>query len=76
VSNFGDFDPADAFDTEPADPEQVAIKLQKLRVQLDSNHPRWRRPKPWDELDEDERAIAIGIVVELITWMRRQGSMR
>jgi hypothetical protein len=30
MSDFGDFEDDDAFDTEPADPEQVARKLRAL----------------------------------------------
>ncbi len=34
MSDFGDFDSDDALDTEPPDPEQVGIKLRKLRERL------------------------------------------
>ena len=30
MTDFGDFDPDDAFDREPPDPEQVAVKLAAL----------------------------------------------
>jgi len=34
MSDFGDYVDDDAFDIEPPDPEQVGIKLRKLRERL------------------------------------------
>jgi hypothetical protein len=70
VSDFGDFDNDDALDTEPADPEQVAIRFHKYWNDEDSSHPRW------DELSPVEKAIAIAIFVRLFAWLRRQGAFR
>lgn len=67
---FGDFDDDDAFDTEPPDPLQVAIKLHKYRRDMDPNLPRW------DDLDEDEKQIALALMFLLIAWLRRQGAIR
>ena len=68
MSDFGDYTEDDAFDTEPADPEQVAIKLQRLRrdVGLESDD--------WEELTDTQRAARIGVVVLLLAWLRRQGA--
>jgi hypothetical protein len=68
MSNFGDFEPDDAYDTEPADPEQVAIKLQKLRRDAGLDDVEWER------ISTSERATIIEVVAALLTWMRRQGA--
>ena len=69
MSDFGDFDPDDALDTEPADPEQVAIKLHRLRRNegLDDG-------RDWDELTIAQRILLILIVNKLLDWLRRQGA--
>ena len=69
MSDFGDFDHDDAFDNEPADPEQVAIKLHKLRVEngLESI--------PWEEFSHSRRSTMILVVAALLAWMRRQGAI-
>jgi len=69
MSDFGDFDPDDALDTEPADPEQVAAKLHRLRRDegLDDG-------RDWDELPISERILFILIVTKLLDWLRRQGA--
>lgn len=64
MSEFGDAEPADAFDIEPADPVQVARKLAELDG-IDFDH--------WTG---EERARRIGIALALIVWLRREGSMR
>lgn len=61
---IGDFEEADAFDTAPPDPEQVAIKL----VALDGGG--------WDDLPADEKARRITVIVALLAWLRRQGGIR
>jgi len=68
VSDFGDFDDDDAFDREPPDPEQVAIKLHKLRRQHE-NLP------TWELLSDDERQNAIAVIVLLLAWLKRQGAL-
>jgi len=70
VSDFGDFDNDDAFDTEPPDAEQVAIRFHKYRFELDNSHP------TWDEMTPPQKALAIAIFVRLIDWLRRQGAIR
>lgn len=64
MSDFADFDDDDAFGTEPADPEQVAIKLHRL----EGGH--------WDALTEEQRVARIAIIVLLLAWLRRQGALR
>ena len=65
--DFGDYEPDDAFDTAEADPEQVAIKLQRLRREegLDVDD--------WEELTDVQKAVRIAIIVRLLAWFRRQG---
>lgn len=65
---FGDFDDDDAFDLEPADPEQVAIKLQQLRFAHGIS------PSPWEGLSPAERAVRVLIIGLLLAWLRRQGA--
>jgi len=69
MSDFGDWDPDDAFANEPADPEQVAIFLHRLRRDegLDDG-------KDWDELNAMQQVLLILIVSKLFDWLRRQGS--
>lgn len=69
MSDFGDFDEDDAVDTAPADPEQVARKLHSVR----------RREgfevQTWEDLRPADRGALIQIVVVLLEWLRRQGSL-
>ena len=64
---FGDFDVEDAYDTEPADPEQVARKLHSYRVlieQLAGNEI-----APYDELarrDLDDINFVGEAIVEFV----------
>lgn len=67
MSDFGDWDVADALDHEPADPEQVARKLQRLR------HDANPGVATWDELTVAERVTAIAVMVLLLAWLHRQG---
>ena len=67
---FGDFDDDDAYDTAPADPEQVARKLHELR------RGEGLEAGGWDTLSELERARRILVVGALIVWGRRQGIIR
>ena len=70
MSDFGDFDEDDALDTEPADPEQVARKLHRLRM------ARGFELGEWDRLGEPERSELVAIVAALLAWLRRQGAFR
>lgn len=68
MSDFGDFDEDDAFDNEPADPEQVARKIHELRLREGFEIA------DWDRLPAVDRAVLIVIVEALLAWLRRQGS--
>jgi hypothetical protein len=65
---FGDSEPADAFDVEPADPEQVARRLLELR--------REHRPmeRDWDDIDDVDRDVWLDVLADLLDWLRRQGA--
>lgn len=68
MSNFGDYDDDDALDTAVADPEQVAIKLQSLRL-------RHRiEMVAWADLTQIEREERIEVIIALFAWLRRQGA--
>lgn len=69
MTDFGDFDADDALDHEPADPEQVARRLHRLRLE------RGRESVPWDELTPAERLLLLGIVEDVLAWLRRQGAL-
>ena len=66
---FGDFDTDDAFDLEPADAEQVARKLHRLRLR------EGLEPVDWDGLDLAEQTVRILIVAALLAWLLRQGAL-
>lgn len=68
MSSFGDFDPDDALDHEPADPEQVARKLIQLQIRHGVE------TVPWDEMSAERRALRVYVVASLLEWMRRQGA--
>ena len=70
MSDFGDFEPDDAVDTEPADPEQVARRLHRYR------RAAGMETFGWDELTIAERAARIAIIAKLLDWLRREGSLR
>lgn len=68
MRTFGDFEEADAFDTAPADPEQVARRLQRLRLAYGLTTDRW------EDLTEEERRATIPVIILLLAWLRRQGA--
>jgi hypothetical protein len=70
MSDFGDFADADAFDTAPADGEQVARRLHRYRRDAGFEI------QEWDDLEPDERAALIAVVLALLAWGRRQGIFR
>ena len=69
MSTFGDFDTDDAWDREPADAEQVARKLHRLRLR------EGLEPVDWDGLDLAEQTVRILIVAALLAWLLRQGAL-
>lgn len=65
---FGDFDPDDALDTAPADPEQVARRLHRLR------RDRSLEGVAWDDLTPAARLLLVAVIADLLAWLRRQGA--
>lgn len=66
--DFGDYELDDVYDTAPPDPEQVAIKLHRLRLavdQLAGAHNLYR----WDDLTEPEQELARAIGKSLVDWL-------
>lgn len=74
MSDFGDFDEADAFGTEPADPEQVARKFHEIERDLrllDGQEP---GPEFWEVEDVGLRDLRVAVVAIVLAWLHRQGS--
>ena len=69
MSDFGDFDDDDATDTAPADPEQVARKLQRIRAEV-----RPGDPPPGRSSIDGGRAVRVAVITRLLLWLRRQGA--
>lgn len=72
---FGDWDPDDAYDPAPPDPEQVAIRLHRLRDELGRAGGHGALPR-WEALDSEEELVAIWLTQQIIDWLRRQGAVR
>ena len=70
MSEYGDYDEDDSYDTSPADPEQVAVKLHRLR------QDNGLEPGDWEDLDLAEQTLRIIIVASLLSWLRRGGMIR
>lgn len=71
MTDFGDTEPDDAFDpTGPLDPEQVARRLQELRIENGLDVP------DWDDLTPEQRLKTIAAIIALIAWLGRQGALR
>jgi hypothetical protein len=68
MSTTFDFDIDDAYDPEPADPEQVARRLHRMRRRQGFETQRW------EDLDVDDRDALVQMIVVLLAWLRRQGS--
>lgn len=65
--SFGDWEADDSHDTEPADPEQVAVKVHELRGYLSALAG--EELAAWDALDRDEREIAVALGDRLIKFL-------
>jgi len=74
MSDFGDITPDDAYGTESPDPEQVARKLHRLAAELAILQG--RGVPRWEALSEDERQVAIALMVLVLAWLKRQGGLR
>lgn len=66
---FGDSDELDAYDgTAEADPVQVARRLHEYRQTLEDVPP-----PPWDDLTDEQRAVAVEVIRRLLAWLIRSG---
>ena len=66
---FGDWEPDDSYDREPADPEQVARILHALR------RDRGLESIDWDALGEPGRVVLVAVIAALWDRLRREGSV-
>jgi hypothetical protein len=64
MSFFGDFDPEDAYDNDPPDPEQVAMKL----VHFEGGR--------WDDYTSEDRKFRVQAIARLLETLRRQGTIQ
>jgi hypothetical protein len=65
---IGDYEPDDAYDREPPDPEQVAYKLHRLREAVDLLAG--GSLVSWDDLGTTERSTAFQQANGLVEWLR------
>lgn len=73
MSMFGDIEESDVWDTTPlVAPEQVAMRLHKLRVEVDQLVG--RNTVSWDYLDAESRQLAHAIAVVLVDWIATRES--
>jgi hypothetical protein len=69
VSDFGDYEDDDAFDREPADPEQVSFRLHRLRIEVDALAGSEDLPT-FDELEPESQALALSIGDAIVDYIR------
>lgn len=65
--SFGDWEEGDSFDTEPADPEQVAAHVHELRGYLAALSG--EELEQWESLTEAEFDVAVDLGDRLITFL-------
>jgi hypothetical protein len=68
MSDFGDWSDDDSFDTAPADPEQVARVLHRMRYE------RGLETAEFGELTLAQQTLLFAVASALLSWMRRQGA--
>ena len=68
MSDFGDFDPDDAVDREPPDPEQVTYRVHELRRDLDVLIGSLDLPR-WDDLSPAAQNMARGIGAMIVNYI-------
>lgn len=69
MPDFGDHDADDAYDpTAAPDPVQVARRHHEYRQAVDDDPP-----PPWDDLTDQQRAVAVEVVRRLLAWLVRSG---
>jgi hypothetical protein len=75
LSNFGDIEEADVYSAEgQADPASIARRLHETRQELEAL--RGRSLPDFDILSEEEREVAIKIMIIIVAWLRREGTLR
>jgi hypothetical protein len=67
-TDFGDWELDDALDQEPADPDQVAVRLHRLRVEVDALAGAAGLPM-WDDLSPDAQEFAVGIGKVIVDYL-------
>lgn len=68
MTDFGDFDPDDAWGTEPPDPEQVTYKLHRVRVAIDELVGAHDLPR-YEDLTPDAQAMAQSIGAMIVQYI-------
>lgn len=68
MSDFGDIEPDDAYDHEPADPEQVAMRLHRFRSELEELIGNGKLP-PFHTLDLAEQTRLISVATREVDWL-------
>ena len=56
--------------TDPDTPDRLARRLHDVRRAMSGGVIR-----PWDDLAEDERAVAVALMAALIDWLTREGTI-
>lgn len=65
---FGDIEESDVWDETPTiAPEQVAMRLHRLRIEVE--HLLGEEAPSWEELDEDSQELALAIGVVMVGWI-------
>ena len=73
ASDFGDWVPEDSY-APPGDdlsPLAVARRLHEERNFLD--RLAGNEPRRWSELTDDERVVAVHLMVRIVAWLRLEG---
>jgi hypothetical protein len=68
MADFGDWEPDDALDHEPPDPEQVTYRMHRLRVEIDALAGARDLPR-WEELSPDAQAMAQAIGAAIVAYV-------
>lgn len=66
-TDFGDWDPSDAFDREPPAPEQVAYRIHEIRIALDELAG--VDGITWNDLSATQRDLALAIGQAVVDYV-------
>jgi hypothetical protein len=69
MADFGDFEPGDAVDTDPPDPEVLARRFYAIRHRL---APDPSRPAAFDDEPELVRILVLFVFAEIIGTLARE----